>query len=290
MSNGDNNMQIIKVVNDEKKDNISLFLEEPTFVVVANRSDLAALGQLPQATMPGIYVLLGESQRYVGQASGSVISRLRQHDKNKDWWQKVIFFGLTNGGLDKSKLDYIEKKMINSFIDDTLFKVENNTNGNESFIEYFAKIEADQVQQSALHVLNDVANVDIFDDSDIQDVSAVVVVEDRKLYQLKLSDGKTFEGDSVRQLIDLVASYLVNNKQYEGLLLANRVVGKASFSNPIGEEENISSKGAKLTFEIRTDVHVYHNVSKLMAKRIIAKLASIARLEVISNLDTFSLN
>ncbi|MDP0229195.1 GIY-YIG nuclease family protein, partial [Glaesserella parasuis] len=76
-----------------------------------------ALKYLEEANKAGIYILLGENQRYVGQASNKIYERLAAHhlDENKSWWNQIIFFGREDGHLDKSQTDYLEKRLIEAF-------------------------------------------------------------------------------------------------------------------------------------------------------------------------------
>ena len=59
----------IVVVSDNSHDNITVYTEEPAFVVLADRDDLDKLNTLDEANRAGIYILFGGNQRYVGQAS-----------------------------------------------------------------------------------------------------------------------------------------------------------------------------------------------------------------------------
>ena len=65
--------KIVKVVRTEATDDVAVYLEDPTFVVTANRSDLGTLAHLEWGNRPGLYVLVGGNKRYVGQASGAVV-------------------------------------------------------------------------------------------------------------------------------------------------------------------------------------------------------------------------
>ncbi len=103
------------IVSDRSKDNITVYTKEPVFLAIADREDLKVLKDLEEANKAGIYILLGENQRYVGQASGKIYDRLKQHNEQKDWWNKIIFFGREDGRLDKSQTDYLEKKLIDEF-------------------------------------------------------------------------------------------------------------------------------------------------------------------------------
>ena len=71
-------------------------------VVEVPRSQLAEFLQLPEAQQVGVYFLLGELSEaglprvYIGQ-SGSVGTRLVQHNQNKDFWNRaLVVISLTN--------------------------------------------------------------------------------------------------------------------------------------------------------------------------------------------------
>ena len=102
----------IFINRESGNDNISVFYDEPTFVVIANKDDLPAIQLIEESQKPGIYILLGDNKRYVGQASNSIFSRLQQHNTNKPWWNKLIFFGREDGHLSKAQLDLLERLII----------------------------------------------------------------------------------------------------------------------------------------------------------------------------------
>ena len=97
----------IFINRESGNDNISIFYDEPTFVVI----DLPAI-QLIEESQKQVYILLGDNKRYVGQASNSIFSRLQQHNTNKPWWNKLIFFGREDGHLSKAQLDLLERLII----------------------------------------------------------------------------------------------------------------------------------------------------------------------------------
>ncbi|WP_459471367.1 GIY-YIG nuclease family protein [Pediococcus pentosaceus] len=72
----------IFINRESGNDNISIFYDEPSFVVIANKDDLASI-QLIKSKKPGIYILLDDDKRYIGQASNAIFSRLQQHYINK---------------------------------------------------------------------------------------------------------------------------------------------------------------------------------------------------------------
>ena len=269
-------MQIIKVVNNRHADTISLFLDEPTYVVIANRTDMPTLQQIDEAKKPGIYVLLGPTQRYVGQASGSIVDRLKKHDVSKPWWRKVVFFGVTNGNIDKAKLDYIEKKLITMF-KATSYHLMNETGGNSSFIETFAEWEANQLVDSALHILNTVANVDIFDDGSLFQVESVDETSAHANF-VRLSDGFSTDGDSARDVLTKVGRYLL--AQYH-LPVAE---GLPSRRVPYGTAQAVSKGGSVMSKSIGDGVEFYVHFSRADTAKYLEYLAELAGLIVVENL------
>lgn len=92
--------------------NISIFYDEPSFVVIANKDDLASMQLIDESKKPGIYLLLGDNKRYIDQATNVIFNRLQQHYINKPQWNKFIFFGRKDGHLSKAQLDLLEQKII----------------------------------------------------------------------------------------------------------------------------------------------------------------------------------
>ncbi|WP_308718718.1 hypothetical protein [Lactiplantibacillus plantarum] len=71
-------------------------------MVIANKDDLTSIQLIDESKKPGIYILLGDDKRYIGQASNAIFNRLQQHYINKPWWNKLIFFGREDGHLSKA--------------------------------------------------------------------------------------------------------------------------------------------------------------------------------------------
>lgn len=137
-------------------DHISIFYDEPAFIVVANKDDLQKINSLEESHKPGIYLLLGDNKRYVGQASNSIVSRLQQHNINKNWWNKLIFFGREDKRLSKAQLDLLENKLIKQ-MSLTNFDLDNSTQGNHSYIDKLSKTKADTLLSKVEDTLSDIA-------------------------------------------------------------------------------------------------------------------------------------
>ena len=264
--------KIVKIVRTEATDDVSVYLEDPTFVVTANRTDLGTLDHLEWGNRPGIYILIGENKRYVGQASGSVVNRLKSHDKSKPWWEKVIFFGAISGGLDKAKLDYLEGLLIAQFNAAGTFEVVNSTNGNESFIDSFAKVEANRLLTDAQNILQDIVSVDLFESDGTDSTSS----KSDGLYQVNI-DGVPFEENSAANMIISVARFLLTDQSYSDLTASMIVGDKATQANPLGSEKNVTNGGVVTTVEVEPGIFVYKNVNPSNAKRVINKLVAAAK-------------
>jgi len=87
-------------------------------VLAAPRSDLKKLSAREQAKRTGVYLLLGEDPQavgsvkcYVGEAD-NIADRLQAHEKNKDWWDRVVVITSKDANLTKSHGRYLESKLI----------------------------------------------------------------------------------------------------------------------------------------------------------------------------------
>ena len=151
-------------------DSIEVYHEEPTVVVIANREDAGLLAEIEEVKKPGIYILIDGNKRYVGQASGKIIDRIKEHLKTKPWWSQVIFFAREDSRLDKSQLDFLEARLIEKF-KVAGFEVENVLPGNTSHIEFFQKSRALGSLSTAMTVLSKTAKVDILKKTRVQSKS-----------------------------------------------------------------------------------------------------------------------
>lgn len=55
----------IFINRESGNDNISIFYDEPSFVVIANKDDLASIQLIDESKKPGIYILLGDELQRV---------------------------------------------------------------------------------------------------------------------------------------------------------------------------------------------------------------------------------
>jgi hypothetical protein len=144
-----------------KNDSVKVYTEETTVVTILEREDLHIFKELPGAKKPGIYILLSDDRRYVGQASGSVWSRVNDHDKKKDWWNKVVVLSREDGLLDKLQLDRIEAWLIKKF-EDLGYNGDNKYSAPDTYISALQRGKAQTLLEKAESILLNDAGVDMF--------------------------------------------------------------------------------------------------------------------------------
>jgi hypothetical protein len=87
-------------------------------VLSARRSDLADLLRREEAQRTGVYLLLGDDEAAVGSTrcyfgeADVVADRLRHHQRNKDYWDRVIVITSKDANLTKSHGRYVESSLI----------------------------------------------------------------------------------------------------------------------------------------------------------------------------------
>lgn len=102
-------------------------------VLSGRRSDLADLLRRPEAQRPGVYLLLGDDEAaiggircYVGEAE-DVADRLRNHQRNKEFWDRVVVITSTDENLTKGHIRYLEARLIELATRAARVELENGT-------------------------------------------------------------------------------------------------------------------------------------------------------------------
>ena len=57
----------IFINRESGNDNISIFYDDPSFLVIANKDDLARIQLIDESKKPGIYILLGSVAKFENQ-------------------------------------------------------------------------------------------------------------------------------------------------------------------------------------------------------------------------------
>lgn len=102
-------------------------------VLSARRSDLADLLKRAEAQSTGVYFLLGDDEAavgdtrcYIGEAD-VVADRLRYHQRDKDFWDRVVVITSKDTNLTKSHGRYLESRLISLAAQAKRVALENGT-------------------------------------------------------------------------------------------------------------------------------------------------------------------
>ncbi|MDR2465471.1 MAG: GIY-YIG nuclease family protein [Streptococcaceae bacterium] len=119
---------------------------------VSSRESTHQLFQKKETNYWGIYLLLSESEVYIGQAS-ELQTRVKQHDKTKDFWVKCILFTTKDNSLSSSALDYIESELIEKAKTVGKLHIENKQKGNRTNASLSEKVKSNLYIENALFLL-----------------------------------------------------------------------------------------------------------------------------------------
>lgn len=98
--------------------------------IVCPRTRLSELGLWDESKRPGVYVLFGEDPAgpkplaYIGEAE-NVLDRLQSHVKQKDFWDRVVFFTSKDANLTKAHVKYLECRFVQLAQEAARVKLEN---------------------------------------------------------------------------------------------------------------------------------------------------------------------
>jgi hypothetical protein len=84
-------------------------------VLCSPRTRLVDALKRPEASQTGVYILTGERDgeplAYIGE-SENISDRIRSHDANKDWWNRVVFISTSANALNKAHAKYLEARLV----------------------------------------------------------------------------------------------------------------------------------------------------------------------------------
>lgn len=106
----------------------------------------------------GVYILFGYQDDndlptlYIGQGDG-VKSRIDAHEKNKEFWDKVLIFVSSNGGLNRAHITWLEWALINRALDANRSKLDNTTVPNEPVLTESEKADIQEFLNEILSIL-----------------------------------------------------------------------------------------------------------------------------------------
>lgn len=226
--------ELNKVDNDE----IFVFSKDAGYVVFVRRDDLPSLRMLGtnEHKKPGIYVLMDDfNRRYVGQASDAVISRLNDHEKRKKWWTKAVFFGRDDRGLDKSQLDYLERMLIAEH-SHCGFDMDNGDSGNNSYIDFFQQLKADNLWISTQEIFNGVAKFNLFEKKKAPKSTSLTVPPSKDTSTTQVFDPQLGEQEQA------------STDEYEPVIIEPPLVNTTFFSLTDSLGNKIEAKSLRQTY------------------------------------------
>lgn len=120
----------------------------------------------PEAAYTGVYILEGEEDGepkiYVGEAE-TLSERLRQHVKNKDWWDDVVVVTTTGDALHKAHVKYLEARLVETALSVGKARVENGNTPTRSSLNEAAAANMESFLDTLMMVLPAI-RVDSFDE------------------------------------------------------------------------------------------------------------------------------
>lgn len=272
------------IVWDDNTDNdsITTIINDPLVVVYFDRKDINKLNDIDEAQKPGIYILFGNhNNRYIGQASSSVLSRLKSHDVKKDFWNSALILCREDGRLDKSQLDWIEKRLISKF-NDNGFTLENVSNGNHSHIESYQKGKARQLLNISADLIKEFLGFDLYALEKIKKNHSTLITNDINqsltVEQYKVEyDDKIIVGSTPRELYSNLINTLAQDDNYFMLLENYADNHNSQFLFRLTDKNVIKSKPASYYRNIRDDIYAKFNYNNNEFIKNIEKLLKICK-------------
>ncbi|EOH87228.1 hypothetical protein UAS_01172 [Enterococcus asini ATCC 700915] len=248
---------------------------------VSPRDNINQLFQKKETSFWGIYLLLSDEGVYIGQAS-ELQTRLKQHDKSKDFWSKCVLITTKDDSLNRSAIDYIEANLIDRAKKVEKLHIENKQNGNKTNVNDFDRVRFDNFIENALLLL-ELIGITVFKQevkrrrkrskqakpivSNVTPVAtAGSVVQPAVSFFVELSDGFKYQGTSNKDYFLRVIEHLAKTypNVYQDLKL-NFMSKKGR--HYISEVQAYSAgSNAKLYTQIDNGDFIYTNQSAVSLK------------------------
>lgn len=139
----DGNLDGLLTVEDSSWDGI---------MFVSPREGVEKLFRQEETNFWGVYLLISDKEVYTGQASG-LQRRIKEHDRGKDFWKKVVLITTKDDSLNRSAIDYIEHDLIDKSKQAGTLRSENKQGGNKTKVSRFDKVRYDNFIENVLLLL-----------------------------------------------------------------------------------------------------------------------------------------
>ncbi len=133
----------------------------------------------------GIYILAGYEEEddfptiYVGQGDG-IKKRIEDHSKNKKFWNKVLVFVSSNGGLNRAHITWLEWALIQQAKNASRCKLNNSTTPNEPILTESEKADTQEFLNEILSILP-LVEIRVFEKATKIDVVPNLPIEEKSI-------------------------------------------------------------------------------------------------------------
>jgi hypothetical protein len=154
----DGNPNSFKIIDKMNWTGVGLEISRDTWEVHRNRNEFH---------QAGVYILIGQDEEtelpilYIGQGDG-VKGRIDSHYKNKMFWDRVLVFISSNGGLNRAHITWIEWALIKRANEIGRSKLDNNATPNEPILTEYEKADTQEFLNEILSVLP-LVDIKVFD-------------------------------------------------------------------------------------------------------------------------------
>ncbi|SPF80730.1 GIY-YIG nuclease family protein [Pseudoprimorskyibacter insulae] len=117
-----------------------------------------------EARQTGVYILIGENHdgplAYIGEAE-DMATRLRQHAKEKPWWDQAVLITTAGDALHKAHVKYLESRLVETALDAAAMRIENGNTPPRSSLNEAATANMESFLDT-LHMVLPAIRVDLF--------------------------------------------------------------------------------------------------------------------------------
>lgn len=145
----DGNPDSFKIIDKMNWTGTGLDISRESWIKHRNRKELK---------QAGIYILYGYNEGdelptvYIGQGDG-IKGRIDSHDKNKDFWDRVLVFVSTKDGLNRAHITWLEWALIKKAESRQRCNLDNNATPNEPILTEAEKADTQEFLNEILSIL-----------------------------------------------------------------------------------------------------------------------------------------
>ena len=190
------------------------------------RTNLADGLKRPHARQTGVYILLGDDEdgplAYIGEAE-DMSARLRDHAKQKMWWEQAVLITTAGDALHKAHVKYLESRLVETALAAANTRLENGNAPVRSSLNEAATANMESFL-ATLHMVLPAIRVDLFQSGRRKVQSTVSMESDHDAkpeFELKLprrklhARAKLIENELVVLAGSVVSPEWVGDRKYD---------------------------------------------------------------------------